>query len=106
MKRRFLLWTALALAPFLSIGVARLLAADKPVTVVGIVSIAEDDDWNITAVKLTEEGGTVYNITLDAKGKALGTDMDANKASVTGTLAEKDGAKWLTVASYKAVDEE
>jgi hypothetical protein len=106
MRKRFLLLTALAVVPCLFMGVMKSLAAEGQVTVVGTVSITEDDDWNITAVKLTEEGGTVYNITLDAKGKALGTEMDGNKVSVTGTLAEKDGAKWLTVTSYKAVDED
>jgi len=106
MRTRLLLLAACAAVSCLFMGVSRLLAAEKLVTVVGTVSITEDDDWNITAVKLTEEGGTVYNITLDAKGKKLGNDMDKNKASVTGTLAEKDGAKWLTVTSYKAVDED
>ena len=106
MRKRLLLPAAFMVVTCLVTGVAKSLAAEKPVTKVGIVSITEDDDWNITAVRLTEEGGTVYNITVDAKGKALGTDMDGNKVSVMGTLAEKDGAKWLTVTSYKAVEED
>jgi hypothetical protein len=101
-----LLLTGFVIASGLLVGVASSLAADKPITVTGAVSITEDDDWNITAVKLTLDAGTVYNITMDAKGKALGADMDGNRASVTGTLAEKDGAKWLTVVGYRAVEED
>jgi hypothetical protein len=103
---RLLFLAGLTLATGLFLGARASLAVGKPVTVTGAVSITEDDDWNITAVNLTDEHGVVYHITLDAKGKALGSDMDGNKVSVTGMVAEKDGAKWLTVANYKAVEED
>jgi hypothetical protein len=105
-KKHLLLLAGVALATGLFVGAQASLAAGKPITVTGTVTITEDDDWNITAVMLTEDSGAIYHITMDAKGKALGSDMDGNKVSVTGMLAEKDGAKWLTVANYKAVEED
>ena len=82
------------------------LGVDEKVTVVGKVTVTEDDDWNITAVKITTEDAKVYNVTLDAKGRALGGDMNGAKVQATGTLAEKNGQKWLTVLEYKEIEEE
>ncbi len=91
---------------FCSVG----LAADEPgtdvVTVEGMVSVVRDANDQITSVQLTADDGSVYQITLDAKGIALGDEMEDEQAQVHGKVSEKDGAKWLTVLSYKAAKEE
>ena len=80
--------------------------AQQKVTVVGKVSVTEDDDWNVTAAKLTTDAGVVYQIVLNEKGKKLAAEMDGAKVQVTGTVATKEGsAKWLTVLTFKEVEE-
>ncbi len=110
-----LLAVALVLCVVLSAGT--LFAKEKAplpppvedVTLTGVISVVTDDDDNVTAVKLTvgteKEKMVVYNITLDAKGKELGA-MDEVKVEVVGVPSEKDGAKWITVKSFKKIVEE
>ena len=52
MKKHLLLLAGVALAIGLFVGAQASLAAGKPITVTGTVTITEDDDWNITAVML------------------------------------------------------
>ena len=85
-----------------------LLAADAPpapavplAKIAGMVAITEDADWNITAVKVTADDNTVYQIVLDENGKRLGNEEDGQRAEVLGALAEKEGVKWFTVAGFK-----
>lgn len=83
-----------------------LAGAAAPLTkVVGTVSVTEDDDWNITSVKLTVDEKTAYQVVLDENGRKLGTEMDGLKVEVEGTVVDKNGAKWLTVAGYKEIEE-
>ena len=78
---------------------------EKPQTLIGTVSVSDDDDGNITAVKLTV-GETVYNVTLDENGRKLGAQMADKKAEVTAIVREQDDEKWLVVKSFKEVKEE
>ena len=88
----------------LLVGFAPILSAD-PVKLTGTVSITEDDDWNITAVKLTADDGTVYQIVLDENGKKLGNEDNGLKVQPTGTVAVKDDVRWLTVSDFKELTE-
>jgi len=81
------------------------VAQEQRVTVTGTVSVAEDEDENITAVSIAA-GDTTYSVTLDAVGKKLGGEMSGKKVEATGTVIEKDGTKWLTVQTYKEVKQE
>jgi len=74
--------------------------APGQVTLVGTV-LTTDDEGEIELVTLTAADGTVYRVTLDAKGKALGRDRDGERVEVTGSISVKDGEKWLTVTAYK-----
>ena len=78
---------------------------EKPQTLIGTVSVSDDDDGNITAVKLTV-GETAYNVTLDANGRKLGAEMAGKKAEVTAIVREQDDEKWLVVKSFKEVKKE
>jgi flagellar basal body-associated protein FliL len=77
-------------------------APAESVKVQGLVSVTKDANGDITAVTLTTKDGVVYNVTLDENGKKLGEEMANKKVEIEGTVAEKDGAKWITVQSYKA----
>ena len=75
----------------------------------GTVSIAEDDDGNITAVYLTVTDGAKkgkYTVTLDAKGKRLGEDAVGSRAKVTGTVATQGNKKALKVTRFELVTED
>jgi len=72
------------------------------VKVQGIVGVTKDAAGVITAVTLTAKDGAIYDVTLDAKGMELGKTMADKKVDAEGTVAEKDGAQWLTVQSYAA----
>jgi len=75
----------------------------ETVTLTGKLTIAEDDDWNIVAVKLTLNNGAVYNVVLNETGLELGDKIARKTVEVTGAASEKDGEKWLTVLTYKEV---
>ncbi len=91
---------------FCSVGLAAEEAGTDVVTVEGVVSVVRDANDQITSVQLAAKDGTVYQITLDDKGIALGDEMEGEEAQVHGKVSEKDGAKWLTVLSFKAAKEE
>jgi hypothetical protein len=70
-----------------------------PNAVRGIVQVTLNDSGTVTAIKI-ENRRTSWNVVLDAKGLELANA--ANKmVFVEGTVAEKDGEKWVTVTSYK-----
>jgi hypothetical protein len=77
-------------------------AAAEPTKVQGLVSVTKDANGAITAVTLTTAEGAVYNVTLDENGMKLGKEMADKKVEAEGTVAQKDGAEWITVVSYKA----
>jgi phage gp16-like protein len=81
---------------------AMVLAADEALT--GKVSVTKGDDGKVTAIKLAV-GEVTYNVNLEGKGMGL-AELDKKVAKVTGTVAEKDGAKWITVTAFEAVKRE
>ena len=81
-----------------------LALAEDAVKVTGKVSVAKDDDGNITAVKITA-GETVNKVVLDDNGKKLGAEMDGKKVEATGTFSGEDDAKVFKVESFKEVKE-
>jgi hypothetical protein len=92
----------------LSLGIAGLSFAvekEDAVKVTGTISVSEDDDGNVTGVKLTVDEDTVYNIVLNEAGKKLAADMDGEKVEIVGSVAEKHEAKWITVKSFKKIEE-
>jgi hypothetical protein len=76
-------------------------AAPAQVTVVGKVMVTKDAQNAVTAIKLVAEKAT-YNVTLDAKGKEL-AGMANKQVQAKGTVADKAGAKTMTVAEFKEV---
>ena len=79
------------------------LAAEKAVTLTGIVGATWDEDDNLTGVTLIV-GRTRYQVVLDEKGKEL-AELDEKRAEVTGAVTEKGDQKWITVKTYKEVKE-
>ena len=78
--------------------------AEDAVKVTGKVSVAKDDDGNITAVKITV-GETVNKVVLDDNGKKLGAEMNGKKVEATGTFSGEDDERVFKVASFKEVKE-
>jgi hypothetical protein len=85
------------------------LAAENPepnsVTLQGSVSVLRDANDVVVSVQLITDKVT-YEVVLDEKGIALGKEMDGKDVEVQGVVSEKDKQKWLTVQSYKAVEEQ
>ena len=89
-------------------------AADEPkapeqpkpdvVKVQGVVHVARDANDVITKVTVAAEK-EVYNVVLDAKGLELGKTMKGKKVEVEGIVSKKDNQTWITVKSYKPVEE-
>ncbi|MFH1732786.1 MAG: hypothetical protein ABIF82_14200 [Planctomycetota bacterium] len=78
-----------------------VLAAEKPVTLIGTVSVEKDDDDKVTSVTLTV-GETDYSVTLSEVGLKLAA-LDGKKAEVVAVVTEKDDVKWLNVSTFKEV---
>ena len=70
--------------------------------VIGIVTIAKDNDGNIAEIKVTAHKDLVYRVVLDEKGIELGKTMADKRARIEGTLETKGEVQWLTV---KTIDE-
>ena len=85
---------------------ARAEGGGKKVTATGTVSATFDDDWILTSARFTAQDGATYSLTLDKNGKKLADEMEGQDVQVSGTLVERDGAKWLTVHTFKKVDED
>lgn len=85
----------------------------KPKPVVGTVAVTKEkvkDDAGaqaevIKSITLTsgkKDAPAVYNVVLDDNGKKL-AEFDGKRVKATGTIAEKDGNKWLTVQTCEEV---
>jgi hypothetical protein len=70
------------------------------VTVVGIVNVTRDSKNEVTGIELKADDGVVYQVAMNAKGKALEKD-NGKKVEATGIVLEKDGKKILRVKSCK-----
>jgi|WetSurMetagenome_2_1015567.scaffolds.fasta_scaffold414352_1 hypothetical protein len=71
----------------------------------GTVKVTKDKDGNIKSITLKTTGLTskTYNITLDDKGKELGTNLAGKKVIATGTVEKKKSENWLTLTKYSEV---
>lgn len=74
------------------------------VKVQGVVNVTTDANDVITKVVLVAEKED-YNVVLDAKGLELGKMMEGKKVEAQGVVELKGSELWLTVQSYKAVEE-
>ena len=68
--------------------------------VIGIVTIAKDNDGNIAEIKVTAHKDLVYRVTLDEKGIELGKTMADKRARIEGTIEAKGDTEWLTVKTF------
>lgn len=114
MRARFVALAAICMAMVFFAGQA--LARDKGVPkvpkakpITGTVAVtkekAKDDKGvetdvikSITITSGKKDAPVVYCVVLDDNGKKV-ADFDGKKVKATGTVAEKDGNKWLTVQS-------
>lgn len=77
-------------------------AAEKEVT--GTVEAGKDDEGNVTSAVLTTDDGTRYQVTMDATGKKMATEMDGKKVKATGDV-QGEADKTIRVSKYAAVAE-
>ena len=77
--------------------------APETTTITGTVRTTLDKDGKIISVELLAEKA-VYNVVQDDKGAEL-SKLNGKNVEVKGTVAEKEGLKWLTVISHKLVVE-
>jgi len=77
----------------------------KTVKLQGYVSVTWDANDVITSVSLITDDVT-YNVVLNEKGLELGEEMADEEVKVEGVVSEKDEQQWITVRTFKAVEEE
>ncbi|HUT35309.1 MAG TPA: hypothetical protein VNE39_17600 [Planctomycetota bacterium] len=72
----------------------------KPKPIMGTVAVTKDADTikSITITSGKKDAPVVYCVVLDDNGKKV-AELDGKKVKATGTVEEKDGNKWLTVAT-------
>ncbi len=102
--------TLAALCLMLLGAAGQALAREKPEkpkktqAVVGTVAVTKAKEGDAEVVKsititATRKGETTaYSVVLDDNGKKV-AEFDGKKVKATGTVEEKDGTKWLTVAT-------
>jgi hypothetical protein len=81
------------------------VAEEKPQTVTGTVSVTRDDEDNVTAVKLTVDENTAYDVHLCKNGKKLADDADGKKVDVTGLIKTSGTRRVRRGQRFKVVDE-
>jgi hypothetical protein len=76
-----------------------------PVTVKleGTISVTKDSNDVVTSIKLTTANKTVYNVTLDKKGKELG-GFNGKEVDVRCVITKKDDQKWIKVHEFQVVE--
>ena len=107
MKKLALLVVLAGVIGFLSVGAAKAdpNAPKQEPKYRGKVVVVKDTAGVITAVQLESRTLGTFNIVLDAKGKELGEKLAGKMAAVRATETEKDGKKWLTVESYREIQQ-
>lgn len=69
----------------------------------GRIHVEEDDEGEVTSVQLVLSGagkGQPIKIQLDGTGKEL-SDYHGERVTLTGSVREKDGVRWLTVRTIR-----
>ena len=64
------------------------------VTIVGVVNSSSHSAMEAATVHV---GKVIYKIVKDPKGQVVARDADCKKAEIRGTLADRNGVKWITV---------
>jgi hypothetical protein len=68
--------------------------------VIGIVTIAKNNDGNFTEIKVKVTKELIYQVVLDEKGIDLGKTMADKRARIEGTIETKGDVQWLTVKTF------
>jgi cell division protein FtsI/penicillin-binding protein 2 len=71
------------------------------VMIVGVVKASAADAKEAATLKA---GPVTYKIVKDDNGKIVAKDANGKKVEIQGTVANKDGAKWITVSVCKIVE--
>jgi hypothetical protein len=114
MVRRFVIVLGVAVA-FLAVSVfaagteaskaKKSEAAPRTVKLEGTISVTKDANDVVTSIKLTiaDKAKTVYNVTLDKKGKELG-DFNGKEVKVQCVITKKDDQKWIKVSEFQVIE--
>ena len=70
----------------------------------GLVRTTKDDGGRLTTVKIHDDRGALYHVTLDKKGLELGAEMHGEKTRATGVVSKKGDETWLTVRAYSGLE--
>ncbi|HPD17714.1 MAG TPA: hypothetical protein PLE19_22480 [Planctomycetota bacterium] len=101
MRPRILALIAVCVAVAFVASVAMAAEGEKPKKqpgCVGTVAVTKDGDAikSITITGGKKDAPVVYCVVLDENGKKVAA-FDGKKVKAIGTIAEKDGNKWITV---------
>ena len=74
--------------------------AGEVTAIVAYVAGDFDGEENLVGLVLEEEGGGLFHVVLDQRGRELGNEFDGEWVEVSGTVVERDGESWMTVSGY------
>jgi hypothetical protein len=103
-KGKKLLITIVCVLTVLALISSSSFAADKPITIKGMVeAAAKDGSGNVIAVQIAAEAET-YQVAENAKAKEL-IPLTGKSVEATGVVAVKaDGSKVITIESFKSLE--
>ncbi|MFZ0033964.1 MAG: hypothetical protein WAK60_03105 [Sedimentisphaerales bacterium] len=73
------------------------------VRVEGTVSVTKDANDVVTSIEITTATKAVYHVTLDKKGKELGS-LNGKEVEARCVITEKDKQKWVTVHEFRPIE--
>ncbi|MGA2679026.1 MAG: hypothetical protein ABSF37_06970 [Sedimentisphaerales bacterium] len=71
--------------------------------VIGVVTVAKDNDGNFTEIKVTVHKTLIYKVVLDEKGIELGKTMADKRVKIEGTIEKKGDVQWVTVKTFSEI---
>lgn len=70
------------------------------ITVEGIVSASRDADGNLTGVAVHTDGGNVFPVALDRRGRELAGTVLGQRVRLRGVVSDPDDDFYLAVKRY------
>ena len=74
-------------------------AKDKKL-VIGILTVAKDNDGNIAEISIEMAKNLIYKVVIDEKSKEMVKSLADTRVRVEGFVETKGDVKWLTVLTY------
>jgi hypothetical protein len=68
--------------------------------VIGILTVAKDNDGNIAEISIEMAKNLIYKVVIDEKSKEMAKSFADTRVRVEGFVETKGDVKWLTVETY------